>query len=64
MSVPSVWLELQQVEDRLCVWTAEQAVVDLDEVKLDSRFIEDLKCASLDMIELMMEIEDELNRVS
>ncbi|QDV62520.1 Serine/threonine-protein kinase pkn1 [Crateriforma conspicua] len=53
------WLELEQIEARLCVITAEQLGLDLDEVKPESRLIEDLNCDSLDMIELIMETEDE-----
>ncbi|TWU17885.1 SUMF1/EgtB/PvdO family nonheme iron enzyme [Allorhodopirellula heiligendammensis] len=59
MNASSVWLELEQVEARLCVVTAEQIGVDLDEVKPESRMIEDLNCDSLDLIELIMETEDE-----
>ncbi len=55
----SDWLELEQIEARLCVVTAEQLGLDLDEVKPESRLIEDLNCDSLDMIELIMEAEDE-----
>ena len=59
MSVSSVWIELDQVEARLCIVTAEQLGLGLDEVKPESRMIEDLNCDSLDMIELIMETEDE-----
>ncbi|KAA5538020.1 SUMF1/EgtB/PvdO family nonheme iron enzyme [Roseiconus nitratireducens] len=59
MSQSSVWLELQQVEARLCTVAAEQLGVSADEVKPESRFIEDLNCDSLDLIELIMETEDE-----
>ena len=59
MSVSSRWLELEQVETRLCIVTAEQLGLDLDEVKPESRIVEDLHCDSLDMIELIMETEDE-----
>ena len=59
MTKPPVWLGLEQVETRLCLTTAEQLGLDLDEVKPKSRLIEDLNCDSLDMIELIMETEDE-----
>lgn len=59
MNASSVWLELEQVEARLCVLTAEQVGMDLDKVKPESRMIEDLNCDSLDLIELIMETEDE-----
>lgn len=61
VNASSVWLELEQVEARLCVVTAEQIGVDLDEVKPESRMIEDLNCDSLDLIELIMETEDEFD---
>ncbi|EMI27330.1 MULTISPECIES: acyl carrier protein [Rhodopirellula] len=59
MSASSVWLELEQVEKRLCIVTAEQLGLGLDEVKPENRLIEDLNCDSLDLIELIMETEDE-----
>ncbi len=59
MNASSDWLELAQVESRLRVLMAEQLGVDLDEVKPESRMIEDLNCDSLDLIELIMETEDE-----
>lgn len=52
------WLELEQVEERLCLVVVEQIGVDLDEAVAQSRFIEDLGCDSLDLIELIMETED------
>ncbi|MEM6468487.1 MAG: SUMF1/EgtB/PvdO family nonheme iron enzyme [Planctomycetota bacterium] len=61
MSTSTDWLELEQVEARLCIVTAEQIGVDLDEVKPESRMIEDLHCDSLDLIELIMETEDEFD---
>lgn len=59
MSEPAVWLDLDQLEQRLCIVTAEQLGLDPEEVKPESRLIEDLNCDSLDMIELIMETEDE-----
>lgn len=59
MSASSVWLELEQVEKRLCIMTAEQLGLGLDEVEPGSRLVEDLHCDSLDLIELIMETEDE-----
>ncbi|MEO1617379.1 MAG: SUMF1/EgtB/PvdO family nonheme iron enzyme [Planctomycetota bacterium] len=59
MNASSDWLELEHVEARLCAVTAEQIGRDLDEVKPESRMIEDLNCDSLDLIELIMQTEDE-----
>lgn len=59
MSARADWLDLHQVEARLCVVAAEQLGLDHAEVKPESRIIEDLNCDSLDMIELIMETEDE-----
>lgn len=38
---------------------AEQAKKDLDEVQPDSSFVNDLRCDSLDSVEIVMEIEEE-----
>ena len=59
-----------QTELRLDLATIEQLVPDLvakqlgferDEVLLSSRLIEDLGCDSLELIELIMELEDQFN---
>ena len=59
-----------QTERRLDLATIEQLVPDLvakqlgferDEVLLSSRLIEDLGCDSLELIELIMELEDQFN---
>ena len=49
---------LQQIEDRVCKIAVKQLGFDIDEVKPSSRLIEDLGCDSLDLIELLMEVED------
>ncbi|QDT05086.1 Serine/threonine-protein kinase pkn1 [Rubripirellula lacrimiformis] len=59
MNASSQWLDLDQVEARLCIVTAQQLGMGLDEVQPESRMIEDLNCDSLEMIELIMETEDE-----
>jgi len=50
---------LDQLEQRLCVITAKQLGYDINDVKPESRLIEDLHCDSLDAVELIMETEDE-----
>ena len=42
MTARSGWLELEQIESRLCIVAAEQLGLGLDEVKPESRLIEDL----------------------
>ena len=59
MNESSVWLDLDQITARLRVVTSEQLGVKLEEVKPESRQIEDLNCDSLDLVELLMETEDE-----
>jgi len=59
MNESSVWLDLDQITARLCVVTSEQLGLKLEQVKPESRLIEDLNCDSLDLIELIMETEDE-----
>ena len=39
--------------------TVEQLSVDADEVKMESSFIDDLGADSLDIVELMMDLEEE-----
>ena len=39
--------------------TVEQLSVDADEVKMESAFIDDLGADSLDIVELMMDLEEE-----
>ena len=40
---------------------AEQLSVDANEVKLESRFIEDLNADSLDVVELVMALEEKFS---
>lgn len=39
----------------------EQLSVNADEVKLESKFVEDLGADSLDVVELVMELENKFN---
>ena len=47
------------IESKVKAIIAEQLGVGLDEVKLESKFIEDLGADSLDIVELVMEMEGE-----
>ncbi len=52
-------LELGIVEQRVCDIASEQLCIPRDEVRPSSRLIEDLRCDSLDLVELIMALEDE-----
>jgi acyl carrier protein len=49
------------VEEKVIGIVSEQLGVPKEEVKLDSSIIEDLKADSLDVVELVMELEDEFD---
>lgn len=53
------WLDLDPLTHRLCIIAAGQLGLSPEKVRPESHLIEDLNCDSLDMIELIMEIEDE-----
>lgn len=61
MSGQNPRLDLDRVEQRLRVIAAKQLGLAVDEVQPESRLIEDLNCDSLDMVELLMEMEDEFS---
>ena len=52
-------LELSVVVQRVCEIASKQLCIPRDEVRPSSRLIEDLRCDSLDLVELIMEVEDE-----
>ncbi len=52
-------LELGAIEQRVCDIVSEQLCIPRNEVRPASRLIEDLHCDSLDLMELIMELEDE-----
>ena len=60
MSV-STQLDLGVVESRVCDIAAECLFMPRDQVLVSSRMIEDLRCDSLELIELFMELEDEFH---
>jgi acyl carrier protein len=47
------------VEEKVIAIVSEQLNVPKEDVKLESKFVEDLKADSLDVVELVMEFEDE-----
>jgi acyl carrier protein len=49
------------VEEKVIGIVSEQLGVPKEEVKLESSIIEDLKADSLDVVELVMELEDEFD---
>ena len=61
MKSAAEWLDLDHVEQKMCEIVVDQLGVDADEAKPESRLIEDLNCDSLDLIEMIMEIEDEFD---
>ena len=52
-------LELSVIEQRVCNVVSAQLGIPRDKVLPSSRLIEDLRCDSLDLVELLMELEDE-----
>lgn len=47
------------MEEKVIAVIAEHLGVDKEEVKLESRFVEDLGADSLDLVDLVMKLEDE-----
>src|SRR4051812_24367573 len=60
-STQSNFLSLSQIESKVCDIAAEQMGIKRNQVFPESRLIEDLHCDSLDMVELVMEVEDEFD---
>lgn len=56
-----VFLDLSEVESRVCDVLWKHLGVSREEVRMESRLIEDLQCDSLDLLELIMELEDEFD---
>ncbi|QDV52258.1 SUMF1/EgtB/PvdO family nonheme iron enzyme [Gimesia fumaroli] len=59
MTAPA--LSLSEIEIRVCDITSEVLGMPRAEISPDSRLLEDLKCDSLDYVELMMELEEHFN---
>lgn len=53
-------MERQEVEDRVRKVLAEQLARDVDEVTMEARFEEDLDADSLDLVEAVLALEEEL----
>ncbi len=51
------WLRLEDIERRVCDVVSEQLAIRRDRLTLESRLIDDLGCESLDLFELLAEIE-------
>jgi len=51
MNESSIWPDLDQITARLRVVASEQLGLKLEQVKPESRLIEDLNCDSLDLID-------------
>jgi acyl carrier protein len=52
---------MSDISDKVKTIICEQLMVDPDDVKPDSSFVEDLGADSLDTVELIMEFEDEFS---
>jgi acyl carrier protein len=50
-----------EIAERLTKVIAETLKIDRDRITPDSRFIDDLKADSLDMLTLLMQLEDEFS---
>jgi acyl carrier protein len=50
---------VSSVEEKVIGIVSEQLNVPKEDIKTDSKFIDDLKADSLDVVELVMEFEDE-----
>jgi acyl carrier protein len=55
-----VTMERQEVEERVRKVLAEQLARDVDEVTMEARFEEDLDADSLDLVEAVLALEEEL----
>ncbi len=54
-------MDRQSVEERVRKVLAEQLSVDLEKVTLEARFEEDLDADSLDLVEAVLGLEEELS---
>jgi acyl carrier protein len=57
---PEVNMERQEVEERVRKVLAEQLAREVDEVTMEARFEEDLDADSLDLVEAVLALEEEL----
>lgn len=54
-------MDRQEIEERVRKVLAEQLSVDLEKVTTDARFEEDLDADSLDLVEAVLGLEEELS---
>ena len=52
---------MSSVEEKVMDIVSEQLSVPRDEITRDSSYVDDLKADSLDIVELVMELEDEFD---
>ena len=51
-------MERDEILDRICEHLATELSVERDRIREDTRFREDLEADSLDLVELVVELED------
>lgn len=51
-------LRLDEIEQRVCDLASKQLGIARDRISINDRIVEDLNCDSLDLVELMMEVEE------
>ncbi len=54
-------MDVSQIEQKVIDIVVEQLDVNRDQVKVETRFVDDLGADSLDQAELVMEFEDEFS---
>ena len=59
MNDQTVFMTLFEIEQRVCYVAAEALNIPRSTIGPDSRLIEDLHCDSLELIELLMQLEDQ-----
>jgi acyl carrier protein len=52
-------MDKSQIQERVIAITAEHLSVDVEKIKIESSFIDDLGADSLDTVELVMAFEEE-----
>lgn len=50
---------MSSVEEKVIAIVSQQLDIPKEDIKLESSFVDDLKADSLDVVELVMELEDE-----
>ncbi|MFO0953291.1 MAG: SUMF1/EgtB/PvdO family nonheme iron enzyme [Isosphaeraceae bacterium] len=53
------WLSLDAIEQKVCDLASVQLAIRRERISPSDRILEDLQCDSLDLVELLMEIEEE-----